>query len=285
MTQRLPARIDREAFDRVIKRAAELQAHGRDIGEGLTEDEVLALGKEVGIPEAQLRQALLEEQTRVAAPAPSGLADRWAGPATVLAERVVQGTPESIGLALTAWFSEHEVLVVQRSTAQRISWEQASGFASAMKRMGWSFNANRAKPFLDRAELVTGLITPLEPGFCHVTLVAQLGKARSGYLAGGAALGGLTAVGAVVLAAMGAPLLLAGGLVVPAGVGGWAIGRAYRPVVERAQLGLERALDELERRPAAQVTSGEKPRALARDLGEAMREITREVRKAFEERR
>lgn len=185
MNQRLPARIDREAFDRVIKRAAELQAHGRDIGEGLTEDEVLALGKEVGIPEAQLRQALLEEQTRVAAPAPSGLADRWAGPATVLAERVVQGTPESIGLALTAWFSEHEVLVVQRSTAQRISWEQASGFASAMKRMGWSFNANRAKPFLDRAELVTGLITPLEPGFCHVTLVAQLGKARSGYLAGG----------------------------------------------------------------------------------------------------
>ncbi len=286
MNQRLPVRIDREAFDRVLKRAAELQAHGRDIGEGLTEDEVLALGKEVGIPEAQLRQALLEEQTRVTAPEPSGLAARWAGPATVFAERVVQGSPESIGAALNQWFEQHEVLVVQRSTPQRITWEQASSFASAMKRIGWTFNANRAKPFLDRAELVSALITPLEPGFCHVTLVAQLGKTRSGYVWGGTTVGAVTVAGGAVLAAMGAPLLLAAALLVPAGMGSWAIGRAYRPILERARLGLERTLDELERRQALPAEAGAaRPRALARDLGEAVREITREVRKAFEEKR
>ena len=37
----VPARINREAFDRVLQRAAEIQAHGRDIGEGLTEAELV----------------------------------------------------------------------------------------------------------------------------------------------------------------------------------------------------------------------------------------------------
>src|SRR2546428_4695536 len=56
--------IRREALERIIQRAAELQAGERDIGEGLTEAEGLALGQDVGIPTRYLRQALLEEQTR-----------------------------------------------------------------------------------------------------------------------------------------------------------------------------------------------------------------------------
>src|SRR2546426_5974915 len=56
--------IRREALERIIQRAAELQAGERDIGEGLTEPELLALGQDVGIPARYLRQALLEERTR-----------------------------------------------------------------------------------------------------------------------------------------------------------------------------------------------------------------------------
>ena len=52
--------ISREALERIIQRAAELQAGERDIGDGLTKDEVLALGKDVGIPNRYLQQALLE---------------------------------------------------------------------------------------------------------------------------------------------------------------------------------------------------------------------------------
>src|SRR5438046_1275241 len=50
----------REALERIIQRAAELQAGEQDIGEGLTEPELLALGQDVGIPSRYLRQALLE---------------------------------------------------------------------------------------------------------------------------------------------------------------------------------------------------------------------------------
>ena len=58
------SRIDRAALERIIKRAAELQTGERDIGEGLTEQEVLQLGRDVGIPGRYLQQALLEEQSR-----------------------------------------------------------------------------------------------------------------------------------------------------------------------------------------------------------------------------
>jgi len=50
MNSRIPARIDRATFERVLQRAAEIQAASRDIGEGMSEEELLALGVEVGIP-------------------------------------------------------------------------------------------------------------------------------------------------------------------------------------------------------------------------------------------
>ena len=48
--------ISREALERIIQRAAELQAAERDIGEGLTKDELLTLGQDVGIPTRYLQQ-------------------------------------------------------------------------------------------------------------------------------------------------------------------------------------------------------------------------------------
>jgi len=285
VNNRLPTRIDRDAFDRVLRRAAELQAHSRDIGESLTEDEVLALGREVGIPEANLRQALLEEQTRIAIPDQTGMAHGWLGAAVVHAERVIQGTPDSIGAVLTRWFEQNEVLVVQRSTPSKITWEPSSSFAGALKRMGWTLSANKPKPYLDRAELVTALITPLEPGFCHLSLVASLRKSRNGFMAGGITLAtGVMAVAGIVVA-MGAPVLVAPAIVAPGLIGGWAIGRQFHEISARARLGLERALDELERRPALTSGDGSQQRPLVADIGEAVRQITREVKRAFEEKK
>ena len=57
-------RISREALERIIHRAAELQAGQRDLGDQMSEQDVLELGKEVGIPTRHMQQALLEERTR-----------------------------------------------------------------------------------------------------------------------------------------------------------------------------------------------------------------------------
>src|SRR5439155_8780921 len=80
-------RIDRAALERIMQRAAELQAAEADVGEGLTSNEVLALGKEVGIPGRYLQQAMLEQATAIVAPAEAGLLGRVVGPHEVSAHR------------------------------------------------------------------------------------------------------------------------------------------------------------------------------------------------------
>src|SRR5919201_851680 len=109
MTDGMPARIDRAALERIIQRAAELQTSAREIGESLSQEEVLALGKEVGIPDRYLQQALLEERTRVVVPEPRGAWGRLSGPAEVTAQRVVPGTPERVERALLAWMEQNEI--------------------------------------------------------------------------------------------------------------------------------------------------------------------------------
>lgn len=279
----LPGRIDRSTFDRVLQRAAELQAASKDIGEGLSEEEILALGTEVGIPTQHLQQALIEERTRVMLPEPSGFLDHWVGRADFVAQRVVQGSAEAIGDALTRWLSRNEHLIVQRSAGNRITYEQMPSLAGAMRRIGAAFES-RSKPYLDRADLVTAVITPLESGFCHVTLAASLRRSRRSYVIGGAG-------AAVVGTGMGLPLLVffpawpvVVGLAVVASAVGVAIARVFRGGSQRAQLGLERALDELERRPALPGERAKLPAGnLARGVGQVVRDITQEVRKALEE--
>jgi hypothetical protein len=166
-----------------------------------------------------------------------------------------------------------------------VTWERLDSFAGAMRRVRAAFDPKRGKPFLDKAQTVTAVITPLEDGYCHVTLVASLRTTRAGYIAGGAAIGGLGTAGGVLAAVMGAPELLVPLAAAPSLGAGFLVTRLFRPIAERARLGLLRALDQLERQPALPPPTREpKSRAIARDLGDVVREITREVRKAMEEK-
>jgi hypothetical protein len=246
MPGNLPSRIDRAAIERIIQRATELQTGERDISDGLTPEEVVALGKDVGIPEQYLKQAMLEEHGRQDLPAPHGLLDRTLGSGVITTQRVVRGEVADVERILLAWMESQELLTVQRQQPGRIAWEPLRGMQAAIRRSSAALGGR--KPFmLTRAELVTATVTALEPGFCHVALSADLRATRSGFLGGMAAMGGLGIASAGILAAM-SPFLLVAAVPLPLGlVAGWAIARGYRPIPERTMLGLERALDHLER--------------------------------------
>jgi len=241
-----PARIDRVALERIIQRAAELQTSERDLGEELTADEVLALGREVGIPGRYLQQALLEERTRLVTARPAGRWERIAGPGQATAQRAVPGTVASAEAGLTEWMENHEFLCVQRRQPGRITWEPMGGLAAAVRRSTAAWRRGARALLLGRADTVSATVIALEPGRVHVTLTAETRRARAEFVGGGAALAGAGVVSAGLMTVLGA-LLPVALLPVPIAIGlGYGVARQYRSTLLRIQLGLERALDQLE---------------------------------------
>ncbi len=246
MTENLPTRIDRAAIERIVQRATELQTGEHDIGEELSPEEVLALGKEVGIPDRYIRQAMLEEQSRTLLPAATGVVDRIFGAAVVSAQRVVTGNAEDVEQALLRWMDDQELLTVQRHQAGRITWEPVRGMQAGLRRM--SAGLSGKQPFmLSKASTVSATVTSLEPGYCHVTLSAELGATRAGFMGGSATLAGFGLASTAVLGVM-TPFWWIAALPLPIFLGISAmVSRQFRPQAARALLGLERALDHLER--------------------------------------
>jgi hypothetical protein len=246
MTDNSPVRIDRAALDRIIQRAAELQTAERDIGDNLTSEEVMALGREVGIPGRYLQQALLEERTRLLTAGPSGLAERLTGPADVTAQRVVRAEQDTIEQQLVRWLEQNELFTVLRHQPGRIAWEPVGGLHATIRRAAAAAGGAKRPMMLARADTLAATIVGLEPGYCHVSLTASARKARGEALGGSAAFATAGMAGAGVLVALGAFLPLAL-LPAPVALGlGFGMLRRYRPVVSRIHLGLERALDQLE---------------------------------------
>jgi hypothetical protein len=127
--------LDRTALERVLARAAELQAQSSsaDADGALSDDQILDLGKEVGLAPDTLRQALAEERGRVALPVGRGVTGGWFGGATISATRVVPGTPASVLAALDEAFSGELRFEVSRRFADRTQWTPRRGFLDTMK--------------------------------------------------------------------------------------------------------------------------------------------------------
>jgi hypothetical protein len=246
MTDNLPVRIDRAALDRIIQRAAELQTAERDIGDNLTSEEVMALGREVGIPGRYLQQALLEERTRLVTAGPSGLTERLSGPAEVTAQRVVRGEQNAIEQQLIRWLEQNELFTVLRHQPGRIAWEPFGGLQATIRRATAAAGGAKRPMMLARADTVVATIVGLEPGYCHVSLTASARRARTEALGGSAAFATAGVASAGILVTLGALLPLAL-LPAPIALGiGYGMLRRYRPIMSRIHLGLERALDQLE---------------------------------------
>jgi len=245
MTDSVPPgrRLERAALERVVLRAAQLQAGSRELEDGLTEDDVLKLGADVGIPAPYVRQALMEERMRADLPAERGLAAYVAGPRHVTAERAVKGTAAHVTGTLEHWMTSGELLVVKRRFADQLTWEPRRGTMASLKR---SFRLGGRDYHLARAREVAAQVSALGPDRVYVRLVADVGNSRGERLGGAATLAAAGAGTTGVLMLLGfAPLVAA--LAFPlASLGAMAVARAHRQEAERVQVALEQVLDRLE---------------------------------------
>jgi len=255
----VPRKISREQLERIIQRAAELQAGEMDTGEGMTEQELLKLGSEVGIPGRFLRQAMYEEAAGGAALEHDFLG-RWVGPRMLLAHRVVPGDRTALEQAIGEFMTEEEAMTPKRRLADRTVWERQKGLLAEMKR-GLSLEGKAYH--LARALDISVQLNALEDGYCHAELAADVSNLREQSVAGIGTLASVGLVGTLILALVPGLVLLAW-LPLLAGLGlSGLVARAYRGKAMRMQTALEQVLDRLERgeiRPKPQLTG---PRASA----------------------
>ena len=247
------APLDRAALERVLARAAELQAHLADAPEELTEKQLLELGNEVGISSDHLKQALAEERTRVVLPEQTGMVGSWFGSTMAVASRVVQGTPAEILALIDTWMQKQELLRVLRRIGERLTLEARRDFVGSMQA---SLNFGGRAYGLTPATEVGATVVPVDNGRVLVRLDADFApsRTRNARWAGATAgLGVASGASVVALATMSAePGALVIGAVVGsiwtaiAGLGAAAIARAQRRKVARGQLALEQILDRLE---------------------------------------
>ncbi len=261
-------RLERAALERIVLRAAELQAGERDLDEGLTEAEIIRLGGDVGIPAEYLRQAIVEEQTRAVVPAERDLPAFLAGPRYVAAERTVPGQVSAVDEALQYWMTTGELLRVKRRFSDKAtSWEPQRGTVASLKR---SLGLGGREYLLARTAEVAGQLTTVTAERTHVRLVADLGNTRRRYLGGAGVLagagGGATGIGlllgfAIPVAVLPVPVALIVALLVA---------RSRR--VERYRVALEQVLDRLEHEKIKVPPGGS-------DRGPPLSWIAKEIRK------
>ena len=252
----LPARqpLDRTALERVLRRAGELQAGAGDPGEEISEDQLIELGKEVGLSTEYVRQAIAEERTRVNVEEDNTRAGRWIGPAMVSARRVVPGTPADVLAALDRRMQRDECLQVKRRFGDRVVWEARRDLLGNIKR---GLNVGGRGYHLTRALDVAATAVAVDQKSVLLRLDADLTNVRAARLragglvtAGGVAWGGaLIGFGAIFAPAV-LPFVALAVIPTAAGAGGaLAIFRSHRGAAERAQLALEQALDAMEHAP------------------------------------
>jgi hypothetical protein len=256
------AKLDRSALERVLARAAELQAADGDSDEpGLSDAQLVEIAREVGLAPANLRQALAEERSRLEMPPVRGVVDRVFGPAIARAMRTLPGRPPQHMRALDAFMQQEEGMRIKRQFDDRLIWERAAGLTAHLKR---TFDVAGRGYHLTRAEEVSAIVVAVDAERTLVRLEASLVQRRAVNMSVGAALAGFGVI------ASGALLLIPGLAVVAAvpvvafGAGGWALAHGHRRAVERAQLALEQVLDRLERndkpRPSLLDAFGPEPR-------------------------
>ncbi len=241
-----------EQLERVIARASVLQhAAGEGEQRQLSEDEIIAIGREVGLEPEHVRRALAEFRAEaLAPPAPEDhpLVCRFFGSAHARVRRVMRGDPQNIHQAFERHLRAEERMRAVRLRGTSSVWEPDSSWMSKLTRAldleGRGFELTQLKSF----SIVTA---PASPNESLVTLTADLTEARSEQIQGWgfgllAALVGvfvlpwaLQSSGWIWLAI---PVMAGAG----AAIGVFSIQRAMESRRRRAALLLEGLMDQLE---------------------------------------
>ncbi len=245
--------ITRTDLEHVIRRAAELSIADSDAAERLTEQDLVRIGDDLGLPARHVWQALYERPSLSARKLVGG---EYFGSPIVVASRIVPGDVALTRRRLEDYLLTREYLTVVRRTAEELRLLPAEDTISAVARL---FSRPRSRHHLAHARRVIVAAHPLPSGEGVVRIEMDLEEARRkernealgwGTMVG--AIGFGAGMGAVEMVAPGASGTIGGiaagvALAIPSAYATFVgIGRRFRRKTAEAKLELEGLLDRLE---------------------------------------
>jgi hypothetical protein len=239
-------KLSRQQLELALRRAAEIERREGAPGDMIAISDAERIAAEAGLSPQAVRQALAE--VRTGALTPPSVFDRVLGPRRLVVERVVPGPIEFVRRQVDRFFKD-QLMRVKRNFGDRIVWEPAAGFATAMVR---AFDWNRQYAIGQGLEIECEVAEQSAgpPPRVTVRFLVDVGiqrRHRMGQIAGGAVLGGAMAAGAVPLVGH-----LLYEIIAIAGGGTMAVAAvmnarsSFRRDNERVKLALDRFLDSLE---------------------------------------
>ena len=248
-----------EDLDLIVRRAAAIQnKRGGPGSELLTEEEVIEIGRQVGLEPDHVRRAMAEVHAESLAPKrPPGnrILDLIGGDSRVEVRRVVAGGPTVIQQQVEMLLRDREKLSALRRRPTRSVWEASGGI---MDRLDRFMNFSGKEYALAETRQVELAVAETEPGWSLVTLAADFANKRvevlytaGSFVAVAAILAGVfvgVQAGYASVLAWGAGLFA--GLLVGVTGGGVAVPLMRRTVDKRRnriELILEGLIDEVDR--------------------------------------
>src|SRR5437868_4679256 len=245
--------LDRQALERVLARAAELQGASAlpESSDLISESQLLDIGNEVGLSPATLNQALAEERTRINVPEERGVVAQVAGAGFATATRTVPGNPRDVLATIDSWMQRDECLQVQRRFSDRITWEPQRGLFGKLRR---PVNVSGRGYYLMDAGQVSATVLPVDSSRVVVRLDADIHASRARRVGAGSFVGAMGAAASGVLGlglvVAHLPLFIAAGAAVLPFAGStfaaYKVARTHRGILSSVQLALEQILDRLE---------------------------------------
>ncbi len=233
-------RIDREAAERVLRRAVQLGDQPGDTDDEFDTDVLEEAARDLGVPATAVHRALAEEQAGLLA-GEQGRLDRLAGPAAISAARVVDGTPEAVMALADDWLRKPWAFKRVRSTGTVAEYRRRKDVVATMQRSARSMTG---KENADKVRSVRVITHEAAPGRTIVAMVVDLQASRTFAEVGGSFVAGSGTLMSAVSALSWAPWAWLG---VPAsaaaGAGVLATRRAWTRGID---LEMEGLLDRIE---------------------------------------
>lgn len=175
-----PFDLPAEQLERIVARASTLQhAAGEGESRGLSEQEIIAIAREVGLEAKYVQRAIAEYRADTLAPRTTDLfpwLTRLVGPPWVRVRRVVHGDPERVHRAVERRLRDQEHLRPTRMRGTSSVWEPDKSWARQLQRAldfeGRSYELSKPGPL----EVVAA---PVSPDSSLVTLTLDINKLRN----------------------------------------------------------------------------------------------------------